>query len=353
MHVMMGVSGYKIDECDGSELTNNAWMFPEHTRFPSGRDGEQLRQIYGMLMQRMTAELFRKNDRRTYGLVRASNAGATSLPYALYSDLSDHKEYVRALINSSYSGLLWAPELRSAHSPELFVRRLQLACFSPLMMMDAWHTEVFPWSFPTVTPIVTKYIQLRMRLLPYFYSAFARYRFEGIPPFRAMNLDYGDDEHVRNHDYDDQYLAGDHLLIAPMFEGNYSRTVYLPPGDWYDFDTNRRYHGAKCIEVVPGLDSIPVFVRAGAILPLMPPLTHAPKPGDNVPIEVRCYGKRHHSFMLYDDDGETYRFEQGEYQWIKLSVEYKEKNVPEGFVHRQEHPPSVGCYHAFTWKFIQ
>jgi alpha-D-xyloside xylohydrolase len=137
-HVEIGVSGYKLDECDGSELTGNSWMFPAHAQFPSGHDGEQMRQLYGLMFQRMTADLFRKRNLRTYGLVRASGAGAAPLPYVLYSDLYDHRQFVRALCNASFCGLLWTPEVRRAKDPEDWARRMQTVVFSPLAMLNAW-----------------------------------------------------------------------------------------------------------------------------------------------------------------------------------------------------------------------
>jgi hypothetical protein len=78
-HLAVGVAGYKLDECDGSELTGASWMFPAHATFPSGRDGEQMRQVYGLLLQKIPHGLFHERDRRTYGLVRASLAGAAAL----------------------------------------------------------------------------------------------------------------------------------------------------------------------------------------------------------------------------------------------------------------------------------
>lgn len=348
-HVSIGVSGYKLDECDGSELTGASWMFPGHAVFPSGHDGEQMRQVYGLLLQKMMAELFRRADRRTYGLVRASSAGASGLPYVLYSDLYDHREFVRALCNSSFCGLLWAPEVRDAVSAEDWVRRMQTACFSPLMMLNAWASGTKPWSFPEVEPIVRHCLHLRMRLQPYLYSAFARYHFDGTPPFRAMALEPDVPEEARNRD--DQYLMGDSLLVAPLFAGETRREVALPKGDWYDFETGQRYAGGGKITVAPGLEKIPVFARDGAIVPLMPPLPHAPRADEAVPLEVRCYGTAPGRFYLYDDDGETFAYTQGRYQWHALEVMRDAGGLPEATIS----PPDSGkpsSYGEITWTFL-
>ena len=347
-HLAIGVSGYKIDECDGSELTGSSWMFPAHAEFPSGHDGEQIRQIYGLLLQQMTAEMFRKRDQRTYGLVRASMTGSAPLPYVLYSDLYDHRQYVRALCNSSFSGLLWTPEIRSAANGEEWVRRLQVVCFSPLAMLNAWSSGMKPWSFPEVEGIVRKYMKLRMELLPYFYSAFARYHFDGTPPFRAMAFENVDDKHL---DLDDQYMAGDSLLVAPLFAGEQRRDVYLPEGVWYEFETCERFEGDQTISVEPGLERIPVFVRDGAIIPMMPPMDHLPLQGEPMPLVVKHYGKPGATFQIFDDDGETHAYERGDYQWRTLTAASAPDGSPEGHVSEVEEERS-SAYGPITWQFM-
>ncbi|GIP36182.1 TIM-barrel domain-containing protein [Paenibacillus sp. J2TS4] len=366
-HVDIGVSGYKLDECDGSELTRNSWIFPQHAEFPSGCDGEQMRQVYGLSLQKMTADLFRSADRRTYGLARASNACASTLPYVLYSDLYDHRSFVRAMCNASFSGLLWTPEVRKADNAEDWVRRMQVVCLSPLAMLNAWADGTKPWSFAEVEPIVTKYIRLRMRLIPYLYSAFARYYEEGIPPVRAMPLEeamaggqekdgsrldstefaYGS---AAESELDDQYMFGDSMLVAPLFAGQRSRRIYLPEGVWYDFDTGERHEGGCYIEVSPGLEIIPVYVRDGSILPLMPELSHAPGPGEQVPIELHHYGTASGACRLYDDDGVSFAYEQGEYRWREVALRVDQEGRSEASVSPVEEGWS-SAYSDFTWVF--
>lgn len=345
VHLRAGVSGYKLDECDGSELTRSSWMFPAHARFPSGRDGEELRQVYGLLLQQWTAALFRARGRRTYGLVRASGAGAPPLPYALYTDLYDHRGFVRALCNGSLSGLLFAPEVRSARDAADWVRRIQTACFSPLAMLNAWSAGTKPWSFPEVEGVIRAYLELRQRLLPYFYTAFARYRRDGTPPFRAMALEPGGDAAV-----DDQYMAGDDLLVAPLFATGGAteeeRQVRLPPGDWYDFATGERFSGPGPVTVRRGLAAMALFVRDGGIVPLQPPLPHAPRPGAAVPLEVRHYGRQAGRFLLYDDDGETLAHEEGAYRFLEFRAEGGRGACTVG-------PGPEGLrYGPLTWRFL-
>src|SRR5690606_19761526 len=183
-HLRIGVSGYKIDEVDGYDR----WLWPDHATFPSGLSGEQMRQVYGLYMQRMTDSMYRSADRRTYGLVRASNAGAAALPYVLYNDYYDHRDFITALVSSSFIGVLWTPEVRRSESGEEWLRRMQSVCFSPLAMLNAWADGTKPWSFPEVADAVREVMRLRVRMTPYLYTAFADYHFQGTPPFRAMAL---------------------------------------------------------------------------------------------------------------------------------------------------------------------
>jgi alpha-D-xyloside xylohydrolase len=277
----------------------------------------------------------------------------------LYSDLYDHRRFVRALCNASFCGLLWTPEIRSAKNAEDWVRRMQTVCFSPLAMLNAWSSGTRPWSFPEVEPIIRGCLELRMRLLPYFYSAFARYHFDGTPPFRAIALEVGRpgispaDPELQNAllEADDQYMAGDSLLAAPLFAGQETREVLLPPGAWFDFETGERFEGGRRILVSPGLEKLPLFVRDGGIIPMMPALAAAPRAGEAVPLEVRHYGAAPGAFMLFDDDGESLAYERGGYRWRRLEVIASLDGVPRGTISGVEQGWR-SSYGEITWRFM-
>ncbi len=111
--VDIGISGFKLDECDSSDYTGG-WSFPDFSRFPSGVDGEQMHAVFGLRYQNAVWQEFKKRGRPTYNLVRSSGALASPYPFVLYSDLYEHRDFIRALVNSGFSGLLWCPEVRDA-----------------------------------------------------------------------------------------------------------------------------------------------------------------------------------------------------------------------------------------------
>jgi len=362
--INIGISGYKIDECDGYDN----WLWPDVATFPSGKTAAQLRQTYGLLLQRMTMDLFRRHNRRTWGLVRASNGGGSSFPYVIYNDYYSHEDFITALINSGYSGVLWTPEVRSSRTAEEWLRRFQTVCFSPMAMINAWSSGTKPWSFPEVEDDIKRYALLRMELMPYLYSEFAKYHFEGTPPFRGMNLEPGFDfkttTELRSSDQEenpygeavvkeikDQYMTGEYLLIAPLFAGQKFRTVVLPHGKWFDFYTGEFAGEGEVITVTPGLSVIPVYVKDGGIIPMMKPSLHAPGAGEKFDLEIRHYGTAPGSYLLYDDDGVTYDYEKGIYSWRELNVVKDKKGKLSGSVSAAEEgkPDNIG---KITWKFM-
>jgi alpha-glucosidase (family GH31 glycosyl hydrolase) len=365
-HVALGVTGYKIDEVDGYDR----WLWPDHATFPSGLNGEQMRQVYGVTLQRATADMFRAEDRRTWGLARASNAGAAPLPYVLYNDSYSHQEFITALVNGGFLGVLWTPEVRSSRTGEEWLRRMQSVCFSPLAMLNAWADGTKPWSFPDVAGPVRDVMRLRVRLLPYLYTAFARYHFDGTPPFRGMQLVDGfrvaqqeergtlgstDNPYAvaTRRDVKDQFMVGDDLLVAPMFAGDTARAVILPAGTWYDFYTGARVGGGEVVTVRPGLERIPLFVRDGAVIPLLADSARraVPRAGEAPALEVRHYGTAPGTFALYDDDGTTFAYERGAYSWTALAV----TRGADGALRGATPAPPAGkpfSYGPVTWRMM-
>jgi alpha-D-xyloside xylohydrolase len=352
-----GISGLKIDEVDGFDH----WLWPDIAQFPSGINGETMRQIYGTMVQKWSANLYKKRNERTYGLVRAANAGCSSFPYVIYNDYYRHQDFITALINSSFSGVLWTPELRASKSSEEWVRRMQSVCFSPMAMLNAWADGTKPWTFSDVYKYCQDVAFLRMRLLPYIYSTFADYYFKGIPPFRAMQMEEGfyAKEEVKQGKLDgtknpyaelvkreikDQYMMGKFMLVAPMFKGQKQRTVVLPKGNWYDFYTGEYVGNGEKIVAKHGLDKIPLYVKDGGIIPMMKAIRQTKELTTNMPLTARIYGKKAGEFELYDDDGKSFDYQSGKYSVKKLSVKDGKTSVAD------VHKSNVWSYGNITWK---
>ncbi|MBQ3222655.1 MAG: glycoside hydrolase family 31 protein [Clostridia bacterium] len=325
-----GVSGYKVDECDGYDH----WLWPDHARFPSGHSATSIRNVYGVRLQRMMNELFTQHGERTYGLVRATNAGAASLPFCVYNDCYDFDQFLTGLATAGFSGVLWVPEVRDSASPEEWVRRFQLSALSPMLMLNAWASGAKPWKFPEVEHIIADTIRFRRALLPYLYHAFYTYHKEGVPPFRPLVMDYAslrggekagsgklDDTKNPYEEKDiaettDQFLIGESLMAAPMLPGQQERDVVLPPGTWYDFHTGEAVNDPVLRYACP-LDRIPLFVREGGMIPLLQP---------DGSLLVRCFGERGEC-TLYDDDGETLNYAKGQYALLHMSFIRNERGV--------------------------
>lgn len=276
----IGVSGFKLDECDNSDYTGG-WSFPEFSHFPSGQDGEQMHSVFGQRYQDTLLEQFRAANEPTYGLVRSSGALAAPYPFVLYSDLYDHRAFVRSLVNAGFSGLLWCPEVRDATGPEDLIRRLQTVVFSPLAMVNGWYIANPPWKqqdraknnrnelepgWEKLEARCREVLQWRMLLIPYLRAAFARYAADGTPPFRALILEDPSDPALA--ECDDQFMVGDRMMVAPMFASEPSRKVVLPRGNWHDFWSGEPVTGGQTIEVPASYDRIPVYVKAGSVLPM-------------------------------------------------------------------------------------
>ena len=194
--------------------------------------------------------------------------------------------------------------------PELFVRWFEWGAFQPVMRAhgERNHNEV--WSYgKQAEPILSKYLRLRYQLLPYTYSlAYGSYQ-TGAPFMRALFMDFPKDPNAAN--IPDEYMFGPAFLVAPVSEqGATHRSVYLPAGcDWYNYWTNERIKGGQTIDAHAPIDTIPLFVRAGSIIPLGTAVLSAQQKQEIA--SVRVYPGADASFTLFSDDGNTYSYEKG------------------------------------------
>jgi alpha-D-xyloside xylohydrolase len=201
--------------------------------------------------------------------------------------------------------------------PELYTRWFEYAAFCPIFRAHGSRRSNEVWSYgKQAEPILIKYLKLRYQLLPYIYSLGYRVHQTGAPYMRALFMDFPRDAKAAS--VDDEYMFGPAFLVAPVTEqGATRRTLYLPGGtDWYNFWTNERTHGGHTIEVAAPIDTLPLFVRAGSIVPLGAPIESTRQ--DQKIAEVRVYPGADGDFTLYRDDGKTYAYEKGDFVTTRL-----------------------------------
>ncbi len=202
---------------------------------------------------------------------------------------------------------------------EIYVRWFQYGTFCPIFRTHGARKANELWSYgPRALAILTSYDKLRYRLLPYIYSVAWKVTNEGYTPMRALVMDFPFDRNAL--DISDQFLFGPALLVNPVtYAGATSRSVYLPVGaSWYDFWTGASQKGGQTIAAIAPLEKMPLFVRAGSIIPMGPELQYVSEKRAD-PIELRVYRGANGKFTLYEDDGESYAYEKGEYATVLLS----------------------------------
>jgi alpha-glucosidase (family GH31 glycosyl hydrolase) len=298
-------------------------------------------------------QIDRPNE-RPYALHRNGYAGMQRYASFLwsgdvYSTWETLKTHVPIAINTSLSGIpYWGTDIggfvpTSEFTAELYLRWFQFGAFCTLFRSHGrtWKLRL-PWGWNTgdpgpvevrnydgasvpdasqlhntqVEPICRKYLELRYRMLPYLYSAVRECAKTGMPVMRALWLHYPDDPVAvaRN----DQYLWGRGILVAPIAEkAATARSVYLPRGNWYDFWSNDRIEGGREIRRSVDLETIPLYVAAGTILPLGPVKQHTDERVDQ-PLSISIYPGADGSFLLYEDDGRSFNYRKGEWMGIRM-----------------------------------
>jgi alpha-glucosidase/alpha-D-xyloside xylohydrolase len=242
------------------------------------------------------------------------NFTATGLPYWDTDIAGFFSPSIPADYHAAHKPLIDGSDVRGTIGnyedyPELFVRWFEWGSFQPVMRAhgERNHNEV--WSYgKQAEPILAKYLKLRYQLLPYTYSVAYRSYQTGAPYMRALFMDFPEDPKAAN--IPDEYMYGPAFLVAPVTEqGATQRTVYLPAGcDWYNYWTNERLHGGQTIVADAPIDTLPLFVRAGSIVPLGSEVQSAQQPQTIASVQV--YPGADGSFTLFQDDGKTYAYEK-------------------------------------------
>jgi alpha-D-xyloside xylohydrolase len=216
-------------------------------------------------------------------------------------------------------GFISGGNLNDPNFRELFVRWFQFGAFSPIFRVHGTRSpsENELWSYGAEDQkILVDYDTLRYRLMPYIYSQAWQVTNNHGTLMRPLVMDWREDVEAQNTG--DEYLFGPAILVSPVTtEGATSRTVYLPKATWYDFWTGEKSEGGKRIEADAPLEKLPLFVRAGSIVPMGPKMEWATeKPAD--PIELRIYPGADGDFVLYEDENDGYAYEKGAHATITL-----------------------------------
>lgn len=297
---------------------------------------ERIHNLYCMLWSKSMYEGQRSDyNQRVFILSRTATAGIQRYGAALWSNDIDSswevlKDQVPAGLSTCLAGMeYWCTDIGgfatdTRFSAELFIRWMQWGVFCPLFRTHGTRPDNEAWSYgEEATEIITEFIRLRYRLIPYIYSCARQITESGTPMMRAMCMDYPNDPETADLKY--QYMFGPSLLVAPVLDPEVrSLNVYLPEGEWYDYWTGKKYFGGKWIEAAAPLCRIPLFVKSGSILPLSPVMQYI---GEQplVEVELHVYGEYPSPIILYEDDGDSYDYELGNYVKTKLSIDLNEK----------------------------
>lgn len=294
----------------------------------------QAKNVYGMQMARATFEGVKTqmNNKRPFNLTRAGFAGLqryTALWAGDNQATEDHMMLGVRLVNSiGLSGVPFAGVdvggFGGNASKELYTRWMTIGSFSPFFRgHSAYDTRSSePWTYgESVEDISRNYIQLRYNLLPYLYSAFYQAKETGMPVARSLAIDYTHDDNIYKNDFENQYLFGPSILVAPNKSHQEFTKVYLPEGNWYKFLSNKPYEGPKEIITESPPDKLPLFIKAGSIIPMQSAVqSTSERPSETLFLNL-FKGKQPSEFIYYEDDGETYNYKQGNYN--KRVIKYE------------------------------
>ncbi|HTS37332.1 MAG TPA: TIM-barrel domain-containing protein [Candidatus Solibacter sp.] len=320
-------------------------------------EGDPLDSVSRLVRNRMYwdgPQIDRPNQ-RPYALHRNGAAGMQRYASFLwsgdvYSTWETLKTHVSVALNTSLSGVpYWGTDIGGfvptpEFTAELYIRWFQFGAFCPLFRCHGrtWKLRL-PWGWNTgdpgpveissykgaaipdssqlhdtrVEPICRKYLELRYRMLPYLYSAVHECTKTGMPIMRPLWLHYPEDP--RSTECGDEYLWGNSVLVTPVVEkAATSRRLYLPPATWYDFWSGQRLEGGREVERPVDLETLPLYVRAGSILPLGPVKQYVDEKVDG-PLTLSIYPGADASSLLYEDDGISFDYRGGDWMGIAMT----------------------------------
>lgn len=329
----LGIEGFWNDM---NEIATWGQSLPELIEFDF--DGEKgttrnARNIYGLMMAKSTWEGAKENleGKRPFNLTRAGFAGIQKYAAVWTGDNVASDEHMllgmRMLNSMGLSGIPFAGFDAGGFignaSENLFARWISMAAFTPFFR---GHSNVNtkssePWTHGEHTEEISRnYISLRYRLMPYVYSAFHEASETGTPVNRSLAIDFTFDDNIYKVAYENEFLFGGSILVAPVSSEKEIEKIYFPEGEWYDLFTDEKYAGNKETLVECPMEKLPVFAKASAIIPVQSQVySNQEKPNEQ--LEIHLYkGAENNSFVYYEDDGDSFAFESGEF--YKRNISY-------------------------------
>ncbi|PJI09418.1 MULTISPECIES: glycoside hydrolase family 31 protein [Clostridium] len=294
----------------------------------------EIHNVYGHYMAKATYEGIKKySNKRPFVITRACFAGTQKYSTVWTGDNQSLWEHLRMslpmLMNLGLSGMVFCGTDVGGFgfdcTSELLSRWTQVGCFTPLFRN---HSSIFtreqePWAFDEKTEdIVRKYIKLRYKLIPYLYDFFFKEENDGLPIIRPLLLNYQNDKET--YELNDEFLCGDNILVAPIVEqGKSHRMVYLPNGDnWIDYWTHEHFSGGQYIIKYAPIDTCPIYIKSGSIIPNYPVQNYIGEKEITNPIFniYLPYENGNFSCTHYQDDGESFDYRNGIYNIYKCTV---------------------------------
>ena len=317
--------------------------------------------VYGMQMARATYHGLKKfaYPKRPFVITRAAYSGTQRYSSSWTGDNIASWEHLWianvqaqrmslsgfSFVGSDIGGFAEQP------NGELYTRWIQLGVFHPFCRTHSSgdHGEQEPWMFgDEVTDIVRSFIELRYQLLPYLYTAFWQYLDEGIPILKSLVL--YDQEDIQTHYRTDEFLYGNDILVCPILEPNSKgRRMYIPRGKWYNFWTQELIKGGREIWVDTELDTMPIFIKAGSIIPKYPVQQYVgEKEIEEVTLDVH-YKLGKAQSLLFDDIHDGYDYTKGRYSLSKFKLNGKPKEL---IIQQHTTGKFITPYTRFKLKFI-
>jgi alpha-D-xyloside xylohydrolase len=315
--VAKGADAFWPDATEPESFSGTGWANTTTAQGPSAK----VLNVFPLLHSKCLYDGYRTStgeQKRVCNLTRSYYAGSQRLGAAYWTgdiqtDINTYALQIPAGLNVCATGLPYyctdIGGFTGEPDPKVLVRWFQWGAFNPVFRIHGTRsTELWNQPQAAYEQLLVRYSRLRYRLFPYVYSLAWKVTNEGYTMMRGLPFDFRTDMNVRN--ITDEFMFGPALLVCPVTSTiASSRMVYLPSGKWHDFWTGDSMGGARSITAQTPIEIMPIYVRAGSILPLGPQITHADTAAD--PIELRVYTGASGQFTLYEDAGDSYDYEQG------------------------------------------